>query len=129
MLARRRGEGSRWTVAEIGSCAEVLSPATQHNAAGGSVISQFLEMVGETLDKRHAKKVVIPTSKFNDGHVIPIELWHGAFQSIQVPAGNHALEFRYQSRMLKIGAWISLLSALLLAALFAHARPLIPNRR
>jgi hypothetical protein len=52
-----------------------------------------------------------------DGHTIPIQLWHGAFQSVYVPAGDHSLDFRYQPRTLKIGAWISAASALLLASI------------
>lgn len=51
-----------------------------------------------------------------DGQAIPIQLWHGAFQSVQVPAGDHQLDFRYQPKSLKIGAWISALSGLLLIA-------------
>jgi len=52
-----------------------------------------------------------------DGRAIPIQLWNGAFQSIRVPAGDHKLDFRYEPRSLKIGAWISAISALLLIAL------------
>jgi hypothetical protein len=50
-----------------------------------------------------------------DGTPIPIELWHGAFQSVHLPPGNHKLAFHYEPRTLRIGAWISVLSALLLA--------------
>jgi hypothetical protein len=42
-----------------------------------------------------------------DGQTIPIQLWHGAFQSVHVPAGNHKLDFQYEPRTLRIGAWIS----------------------
>jgi len=55
-------------------------------------------------------------SAFLDGRAIPIQLWHGAFQSVHLPPGDHELIFRYQPRSLKIGAWISALSALLLIA-------------
>jgi hypothetical protein len=57
-----------------------------------------------------------------DGNPLPIQLWQGVFQSVDVPAGEHALEFRYQPRMLKIGAWISVGSALLLAAIAVGQR-------
>ena len=49
-----------------------------------------------------------------DGHAIPIQLWHGAFQSVHLPPGDHSLAFQYQPRTLRIGAWISAISALLL---------------
>jgi hypothetical protein len=55
-------------------------------------------------------------SAYLDGRAIPIQLWHGAFQSVHLPPGDHKLEFRYQPRSLKIGAWISAVSALLLIA-------------
>jgi uncharacterized membrane protein YfhO len=55
-----------------------------------------------------------------DNNPLPIQLWQGAFQSVDVSAGEHALEFRYQSRMLKIGAWIS--AAVALLVLFASLR-------
>jgi len=57
-----------------------------------------------------------------DGHAIPIQLWHGAFQSVQVPAGDHSLDFRYEPRTLKIGAWISAISALLMLVLWGWTR-------
>ena len=52
-----------------------------------------------------------------DGHVIPIQLWRGAFQSAHVPSGDHSLDFRYQPLMLRIGAWISAITFLLLLAI------------
>jgi hypothetical protein len=51
-----------------------------------------------------------------DGAATPIALWHGDLQSVRVPPGDHQLEFRYQPRMLRIGAWISIASVVLLAA-------------
>jgi hypothetical protein len=61
-------------------------------------------------------------SAYVDGRAIPIQLWHGAFQSVEVPPGDHKLEFRYQPRSLKIGAWISAIAVLLLIAIpkFVH---------
>lgn len=52
-----------------------------------------------------------------DGRPVPIERWRGAFQSIQVPAGEHHLEFRYRTPGLLPGAALSLVSALLFAGL------------
>jgi len=52
-----------------------------------------------------------------DGTPIPISLWHGAFQSVQIAAGNHKLDFQYEPRALKIGAWVSAASLFLLAAI------------
>lgn len=49
-----------------------------------------------------------------DGREIPIQLWHGAFQAVQLPSGDHNLEFRYHPQSLIIGAWISLSTLLLL---------------
>ncbi len=55
-----------------------------------------------------------------DGRQIPIQLWLGAFQRVEVPPGDHKLEFRYQPQSQKIGAWISAISALLLLFLWGR---------
>jgi hypothetical protein len=39
----------------------------------------------------------------------------GAFQALQVPAGEHRVQFRFRSVGLRAGAWVSLASALALA--------------
>jgi hypothetical protein len=58
------------------------------------------------------------------GQATPIHLWHGALQSVQIPSGDHLLEFRYRSRMLRIGAWISGGSVLLLICVaYSSRRP------
>ncbi len=49
-----------------------------------------------------------------DGRSVPIERWKGAFQAIQVPPGEHTIQFRFRSKGLRIGAWISLLSLIAL---------------
>jgi hypothetical protein len=55
-----------------------------------------------------------------DGRAIPIQLWRGAFQSAEIPPGEHLLEFQYHPRSLKIGAWISAISILLLIAMWSR---------
>ena len=50
-----------------------------------------------------------------DGRSFMPERWQGAFQSVSVPAGEHTVEFRFRSRYLALGAWISVLSLLGLA--------------
>jgi hypothetical protein len=45
-----------------------------------------------------------------DGKEVAVESWMGAFQAVQVPAGDHVVEFRYRSRLLGWGAGISLLA-------------------
>jgi hypothetical protein len=52
-----------------------------------------------------------------DGQPAPVEHWSGAFQAVPVPAGEHRVQFRYRSRGLRWGAWISLASALSLVLL------------
>jgi hypothetical protein len=47
---------------------------------------------------------------FIDGQRLEIERWHGAFQAVQVPAGEHNVRFQFRSRTLRLGAWISVLS-------------------
>jgi len=42
-----------------------------------------------------------------DGKSAAVESWAGAFQAVVVPAGEHTVEFRYRSRLLPLGAWIS----------------------
>jgi len=43
-----------------------------------------------------------------DGKSATVEPWAGAFQAVAVPAGEHIVEFRYRSRLLGVGAAISL---------------------
>jgi uncharacterized membrane protein YfhO len=50
-----------------------------------------------------------------DGKSTVVEAWSGAFQAVTVPAGEHTVEFRYRSRLLGIGAAISLIALLGLA--------------
>jgi hypothetical protein len=57
-----------------------------------------------------------------DGRTIPIQLWRGTFQSVHMPAGEHSLDFRYQPRMLRIGAWVSASSSGLLIVLTLRLR-------
>ena len=45
-----------------------------------------------------------------DGHPVGIERWGGAFQAIQVPAGEHRVAFEFRPMSLRIGAAISLLA-------------------
>jgi hypothetical protein len=45
-----------------------------------------------------------------DGHPAGIERWGGAFQAIQVPAGEHRITFEFRPMSLRIGAAISLLA-------------------
>jgi hypothetical protein len=64
-----------------------------------------------------------------DGQSIPIQLWRGAFQTVHVPAGDHSLDFRYQPRMLRIGAWVSASSIALIAAIsLRRRRSFLANR-
>ncbi len=45
-----------------------------------------------------------------DGQSAKVEPWGGAFQAVEVPAGEHIVEFRYRSRLLGLGAAISILA-------------------
>ena len=47
-----------------------------------------------------------------DGKSATIQRWMGAFQAVAVPAGDHAVEFQYRSRLLGLGGGISLLALL-----------------
>ena len=49
-----------------------------------------------------------------DGKAVPIERWNRAFQSIQVPPGDHKVSFTFHSQALRLGAIISLVSLLAL---------------
>jgi hypothetical protein len=46
-----------------------------------------------------------------DGGHVPVERWGGAFQSIQVPAGDRQIRFQFNSPGLAGGALVSLLAA------------------
>lgn len=45
-----------------------------------------------------------------DGVPAKLESWHDAFQAVNVPAGDHVVDFRFSSSGLKAGALISLVS-------------------
>jgi len=45
-----------------------------------------------------------------DGKGSAVESWMGAFQAVAVPAGEHTVEFRYRSRLLGVGAAISMVA-------------------
>jgi uncharacterized membrane protein YfhO len=64
-----------------------------------------------------------------DGGPVPVERWGGAFQAIQVPAGEHQIRFRFNSPGLTVGALVSLLAAaaLVTAMLRFPRRPLDSN--
>jgi Bacterial membrane protein YfhO len=49
-----------------------------------------------------------------DGRAAPIARWNEAFQSIDVPPGEHTVVFTYRSRWLPLGTAISILSTLTL---------------
>jgi uncharacterized membrane protein YfhO len=55
-----------------------------------------------------------------DGQAAPIERWKQAFQSVQVPPGDHTLNFTFRAPGLRLGAVISFLSIVMLALI---ARP------
>ena len=62
-----------------------------------------------------------------DGHVAPIALWRGVFQSIDVPAGEHTIVFEYRSRWLGLGAAISVAAVLVLILVVRfRVRPQLP---
>ena len=45
-----------------------------------------------------------------DGRTTTVEPWSGAFQAVNVPPGEHVVEFRYRSRLLGLGGAITLLA-------------------
>jgi hypothetical protein len=49
-----------------------------------------------------------------DGAAVPIERWGEAFQAVQVPAGEHRVQFLFHSRGLRLGALVSLASLVIL---------------
>jgi hypothetical protein len=49
-----------------------------------------------------------------DGKSVAVESWMGAFQAVEVPPGEHTVEFRYRSRMLGRGGGISLVTLITL---------------
>jgi hypothetical protein len=64
-----------------------------------------------------------------DGHPVPIERWNGAFQSVAVPPGSHAVRFQYRPASVIFGAAISSVSLLGFAAWFWATRPRPQIRR
>src|SRR5207244_1039155 len=49
-----------------------------------------------------------------DGRSVAVESWSGAFQAVQVPPGEHTVEFRFSSRLLGVGGAISLIALIAL---------------
>jgi uncharacterized membrane protein YfhO len=52
-----------------------------------------------------------------NGRGAPLERWGKAFQAVWVPPGDHRVQFRFRSRGLGIGAWVSLASLFVLLLL------------
>jgi uncharacterized membrane protein YfhO len=52
-----------------------------------------------------------------DGRSMPIEHANVAFRAVQVPAGNHLVEFTYRPSSVRIGEVLSLVAALAIALL------------
>jgi len=48
-----------------------------------------------------------------DGNAVPIVTVDATFRGVTVPAGRHQVRFEYQSERLRVGTWVTLLSALL----------------
>lgn len=63
-----------------------------------------------------------------DGSRVEIARWHGAFQSIEVPAGDHRIEFRFRSRLLFPGAAVSLGALAVLLALVLGAGRVLTSK-
>jgi hypothetical protein len=57
---------------------------------------------------------------FIDGRRAPLEHWKTAFQAVSIEPGEHRVLFRFHSRGLRLGAWISLASLLLFVAVLAR---------
>ncbi len=58
-----------------------------------------------------------------DGAPVPIERWGEAFQSVQVAAGEHRVQFLFRSRGLRLGALVSLVSLILLCLAARSSSP------
>lgn len=52
-----------------------------------------------------------------NGNEVPIARWRGAFQSIEVPPGDHAVRFHFHSAGFELGRWISLAALVALLGL------------
>jgi Bacterial membrane protein YfhO len=61
-------------------------------------------------------------SAWVDGKQVPIDRWEGAFQSIQVAAGDHRVVFEFRSLSLRWGALMSAASILCMIVLFFRIR-------
>jgi hypothetical protein len=53
-----------------------------------------------------------PWKAYIDGVAAPVWRANHAFQAVQVGAGQHRLELRYEDRMFRIGAWLSMAAAM-----------------
>ena len=62
-----------------------------------------------------------------DGRPVEVARWQGAFQAIEVPAGEHTVVFAYRSRWLRLGAGISGVSLALLG--WAASASIVSRRR
>jgi hypothetical protein len=51
----------------------------------------------------------------------------GAFQAVQVPAGEHRVQFRFRSAGLRVGGWVSLASVLALMLLLFRRQNVAPR--
>jgi hypothetical protein len=81
-----------------------------------------------TVEAQAPSLVVVAQVFYNPWHAYVdgqrVELWtaNGAFQALQIPAGRHEVKIVYEDRMFEVGAAISLLSLVLLGALWFRKR-------
>ncbi|WP_204345273.1 YfhO family protein [Psychroserpens algicola] len=52
-----------------------------------------------------------------DGNAVPIQRVNYALRGLQVPAGNHSIEFKFEPKVVQTGSMIALMSAIILGLL------------
>jgi hypothetical protein len=68
-----------------------------------------------------------PWHAYVDGRQVPLWRANHAFQALQVPAGSHKVELRYEDAGFRVGAAVSLFSCLLIARMWWRFGPMDPT--
>jgi hypothetical protein len=110
--------GSTPTFYRVYEYLDAQPPYSWEGSSGGVVQRRAWQPESRVFDVRSAfggklalhEQLFPGWTTFVDGKGAAMESWAGAYQAVDVPAGEHTVEFRYRSQLLGVGCGISVLA-------------------